>query len=861
MVRAELTEQRVYRSGTPPPLKTEAPRQTGPESRVTGKETQEVPPAIRRWVPPSLISSQHGQSQEAKNDAIYRKVRGILNKLTPEKFQQLTDDLLKIDLNSTTILNGVIYLIFEKALDEPKYSSMYAQLCKRLSKEAPNFDPTGHRSTFLRLLLNVCRDKFVNRTQTGNIVAHDGPLTPDEEEKKYVAKQKMLGNAKFIGELCKLDMLSGSISHFCIQTLLDITGSKAATIQDRCENIECLCQLIRTCGKNLDTEQGKGLMDQYFDKMAGCANNPKYPPRIRFMLRDVIELRRNNWIPRKINTTEGPVPIHQLKTDDDDVLIRPGYMNHRMHDRRNNDREPDSWMNKLPLNLQPGLNDMMFGSLSVSSPSPIIPTYNNGGGRGGDGGGGGNNYNNRNRDGGDGGGRYNNQRNNHQNNYNSRYNNNGGGKHGGGNNQSGGGYNNSSSHNNSFATGMLSNKDLAPRFKRALIPAGNNDSVENLQMRPAANSLLFKANMNIKTTLPLSQPPSTTKLNNNSGSGVGGYGSAQGHNHESAGNAGSHHKNGGGENGTAMSPSPLTNSNNTQKVSPAPIKTILDKEPILIKQASLEKPNKQKKPKGPTKEEVLKKVTTFVADTLLSTTTDETQNINDVVTEFLELKVPEKFIKDSVIHILFDVLEKNDQVCDRVIEFFKSLKKQNKFHQSLMESIKAMINGMGEREATIPRVTTLVASLLSRFVSTKLVKLAEVAAYTENGQHYPLFLLILQQLHKTMGKGELAEVFIASKVNLMLSLPEVDRNKDRMAEILEDRNLSFLYPLLKVQAELWRQIQVDPNPTQFYKWIKENVEATCLTDPGFITALMTVLLKYITQVSRGWFFHWFFFIF
>lgn len=95
---------------------------------------------------------------------IFRKVRGILNKLTPEKFQELSDELLKLDLNSILILNGIILLIFEKALDEPKYSSMYAQLCKRLSVEAPSFDeePEGP-CTFLRLLLAICHEKFDDR--------------------------------------------------------------------------------------------------------------------------------------------------------------------------------------------------------------------------------------------------------------------------------------------------------------------------------------------------------------------------------------------------------------------------------------------------------------------------------------------------------------------------------------------------------------------------------------------------------------------------------------------------------------------------------------------------------------------------
>ena len=81
----------------------------------------------------------------------------------------------------------------------------------------------------------------------------------------------------------------------------------------------------------------------------------------------------------------------------------------------------------------------------------------------------------------------------------------------------------------------------------------------------------------------------------------------------------------------------------------------------------------------------------------------------------------------------------------------------------------------------------------------------------------------------------------------MNMLPELDRTKDRLAEILDDRGLSFLFPLLRIQADLWKQIQADPTPTQFYKWIKENLDQAHHTVPGFISALFTVLLKYIVQ--------------
>lgn len=60
---------------------------------------------------------------------------------------------------------------------------------------------------FLLLLFGVVFDK------------HDGQLTPEEEEQRAIAKIKMLGNIKFIGELGKLNLIHESILHKCIKTV------------------------------------------------------------------------------------------------------------------------------------------------------------------------------------------------------------------------------------------------------------------------------------------------------------------------------------------------------------------------------------------------------------------------------------------------------------------------------------------------------------------------------------------------------------------------------------------------------------------------------------------------------------------
>lgn len=910
-------------------------------------------------------------------------------------------------------------MIFEKALDEPKYSSMYAQLCRRISKESSMLEPEGDsRYTFELLLIRVCQDKFVHRSQyTEKIINAPSQEDIDEEERRYIAKQKILGNVKFIGELFKLEILNAATLYKMLEQLLDKKSRPNPSLEDRCEDMECLSQIFKTCGRNLDTDKSKNLIDQYFNNMERKSNSSKYPPRIRFMLRDIIELRKDGWKPRKVARIEGPVPIQDLNTDEEYIRQQRDLRSRTMeYQNRNSDR---NWMDKLPLSLQ-SMNNYS-GTLSMTSSSsmisgPINPpmgnSYNSSGAGGRDnngrdsltnyGGGYRNNNNNNNNNNGNhhsqhqrnhDNGRMMNKYNNHssssnnnnnlnmdggakgkynmkpQHNNNMSMNNMGMNRHQQQQERDGGNYGHHNSHqnnhqnsynnmnsmnnnmsnsssssnsmNNSNNMNMLSNKELAPRFKRSLVtPTSSTSSVDDLQMRPPTNSLLFKAsNINKQNPqqLPINQQP------NRSGNSSPGFSSNISSSATSnvdnlipSFNSSILISNGKQSNATQE----ITKPSSPQMQSPSPQNNQQKDHQIAVtKQGSIEKP-KAKKDKGPTRDEVLKKVSQFLNDTLFSkevmddieksriiTTTavveeitdthnnnnnnghangkadeiieecvenvekkdeenvvaavaeenlkNETKNdeevkekeeeteeklndedvpsiksLDDIVKLYYDLKVPEKFLKDSIVKVLNESLDKSDQAHETAIEFLMAMQKDKRLTANqITDALRTVINGMNEREKTIPKITTLVASLLARSMTKKICKLNDIANFTSNGQHYPLMLLVLQQLHKTIGDDSLVEVFNASKVNLMSSLPECDRTKERLAEILDDRKLSFLQPLLRIESELWRQIKEDPQPQTFYKWIKDNVDAARYTDPGFITALMTVVLRFITQVK------------
>ncbi len=57
-----------------------------------------------------------------------------------------------------------------------------------------------HYQNFRKLLLHKCQEEFENRRRaTAAFTGRDG-LSPEEEEQMAVAKRKMLGNIKFVGE-------------------------------------------------------------------------------------------------------------------------------------------------------------------------------------------------------------------------------------------------------------------------------------------------------------------------------------------------------------------------------------------------------------------------------------------------------------------------------------------------------------------------------------------------------------------------------------------------------------------------------------------------------------------------------------
>ncbi|XP_052760867.1 eukaryotic translation initiation factor 4 gamma 1-like isoform X1 [Mya arenaria] len=248
---------------------------------------------------------QKSSDKELKD--LYKKTLSILNKLTLHKFQVLVSRMKTLKIDTKDKLKGVVDLVFEKAICEPYFSEVYANMCKCLSKLRVKSD--WKTVTFRDLLSERCRIEFKTKYHQIPVLSSNARKSPkckddsrtEKANEEVKAKHRSLGNVRFMGELFKLKIISQNIMHDCVFKLLRAKDP---------ESLASVCRLLTTIGKELDTVKNKPRMDQHFQQMAKLANDKKNTARVRFMIEDVISVRLNKWIPQCSNKT--PQTIDQI---------------------------------------------------------------------------------------------------------------------------------------------------------------------------------------------------------------------------------------------------------------------------------------------------------------------------------------------------------------------------------------------------------------------------------------------------------------------------------------------------------------------------------------------------------------------
>ncbi|KAI6046359.1 armadillo-type protein [Pisolithus marmoratus] len=344
-------------------------------------------------------------------------VKSLLNKLTVENFDSISDQIVTWANKSENEKDGrtliqVIKLVLEKATDEANRSEMYARLCRKMMETiSPKVQDDGIKNAegksitggqlFRKYLLNRCQDDFErvwaaqeNAARTATAKATDDEVIKAANERKgdeselysdeyyaaQTAKRQGLGLIKFIGELFKLQMLTERIMHECVKKLLSTVENAGE------EEIESLCQLLRTVGQLLDVPKARAHMDVYFQRIRELCKSLDVSPRMQSMLLDLIELRDRKWqSPDVMNAPTTLAAVHEAAAKEKAVQevqafqrqFSVSYGGSNRSAERNAEPAPDGWA--VAGGSQPRLpskaGDLShFGKISKAAPMVMGPS-------------------------------------------------------------------------------------------------------------------------------------------------------------------------------------------------------------------------------------------------------------------------------------------------------------------------------------------------------------------------------------------------------------------------------------------------------------------------------------------------------
>jgi len=283
---AATAAPRTSRKSTKAP-KTKKSTQTT-AGRATFADTMGSQPSLPMAATDSWNAKQRARTLSDDEDAkVIRSVRSILNKLTIEKFESLFCQLIACGISTPEHISTLMREVFEKATTQHQFIPMYAELCVRLESDphvAAVVEAAGEFHNFRRLLLNECQNAFEQLLEP--CVAESSV----DEELQMRRKQQALGNIKLIGELIVQGMVSTDLLMECCNVLLKSQSSCP-------EALESLSALVMVAGPKFDSKDSQYYhkLEAVFAGMEKLTKDKSVPPRVRFLLRDVLDVRSAGW--------------------------------------------------------------------------------------------------------------------------------------------------------------------------------------------------------------------------------------------------------------------------------------------------------------------------------------------------------------------------------------------------------------------------------------------------------------------------------------------------------------------------------------------------------------------------------------
>eukprot|EP01063_Lacrimia_lanifica_P038744 TRINITY_DN830_c0_g1_i3.p1 TRINITY_DN830_c0_g1~~TRINITY_DN830_c0_g1_i3.p1 ORF type:complete len:808 (+),score=366.56 TRINITY_DN830_c0_g1_i3:92-2515(+) len=251
-------------------------------------------------------------------------IKGILNKLTPEKYDSLKHKMFDVVMRADKkdadnkpfgiTSDDIAELVYDDAVTVKEFTELYAMLCHDVTRrqaELLNIQALG-KTPFRRALVMKCQSEYESTGPQATAAKLEGLTGDDLRLMKHKLETRANNNIHFVGELFKRQLVTEKI---IVDHVLEQLLVKEIDKLDDQKTLKVV-QLFKTVGRDLD-EKGRDkqatklAMDRYFQVLKDVQLQ-KGTNRVGFLLQEVIELRENNWVPKSEPINAGPQRLHDL---------------------------------------------------------------------------------------------------------------------------------------------------------------------------------------------------------------------------------------------------------------------------------------------------------------------------------------------------------------------------------------------------------------------------------------------------------------------------------------------------------------------------------------------------------------------
>lgn len=319
-----------------------------------------------------------------KECQLKRKIMGLLNRLTFEKFDIIYDQIIACGIDTPEHALMLVKFVFGKAVTQHHFIPMYVELCTKLAVDLYDIDykdpdaegheggnakpcdnKTSRNSDFMRILLNCSQESFENNLK---------PLTIPEDlegddifefEQKY--KHKMRGNMIFVGELFKQKLLAAKLLITCLDQVFSKREECIALYNDinmGNNHLEAMCTLLQTVGRSFDTTRWKHLpeFEKRIQLLAELGKNEDICFRIRCLIKNVLDSRQERWDKQPVHKLEGPCKLQELRSK----VLETGKVQDDLWRKNRKKGFGEKNANLTSMDSRMGL-DRMMGDLSIGT--------------------------------------------------------------------------------------------------------------------------------------------------------------------------------------------------------------------------------------------------------------------------------------------------------------------------------------------------------------------------------------------------------------------------------------------------------------------------------------------------------------